>query len=90
MGKAEEYDTWSEYYCNGCLAERTDGIFTSISGESTMARASILLYAYIDSPIIVSRCLNPKTDNSQIESHSGSFEDRIYLGKLCYSTFYLG
>jgi hypothetical protein len=26
-------DDWSEYYCNHCLAERTNGVFTRASHE---------------------------------------------------------
>lgn len=26
-------DDWSEYYCNRCLAQRTDVVFTRTSGE---------------------------------------------------------
>jgi len=33
MNEVGDDDTWSEYYCNRCLSERTDGVFTRTSGE---------------------------------------------------------
>jgi len=36
MNEAGEDDTWSEYYCNQCLTERTGapaGVFARTSGE---------------------------------------------------------
>ena len=29
--KVEDEDSWLEYYCNQCLSERTDGVFTRTS-----------------------------------------------------------